>query len=194
MKKMKKNFLVIAAATLFLTACNDSGKDSVEKADSINEAKHDTSINTNATPVDETSSEFLVRVANAGLTEVELTSMAQQKAVNQSVKDLAATLHKDHMALNDQVKTLAGQKNITLPTVVSDEKKKDIEDLRAKTGTDFDKSFISTIIKAHESSIESFEKAINDTKDADVKSFADKTLPTLRSHLQAAKDVEKNIK
>jgi putative membrane protein len=191
---MKKNLLFMAATTILLTACNNSGKDSVEKADSINEAKHDTSINANATPVDETGSTFLVRVANSGLTEVELTSMAQQKAVSQSVKDLAAMLHKDHMALNEQVKTLAGQKNITLPTVVSDDKKKDIEDLRAKTGNEFDRTFINMIIKAHESSIESFEKAMNDAKDADVKSFADKTLPTLRAHLQAAKDVEKNIK
>ena len=106
---MKKMILLSLPVMLFVS-CNNSATDSVEKADSANAANVDTSLNRNTTVVDEESSAFLVRVANSGIAEVEMTSLAQQKATYQSVKDLAVMLHKDHTAVNEQVRNLAGQK------------------------------------------------------------------------------------
>ena len=188
---MKKMILALSLPTVFFIACNNENKDSVEKADSANAANVDTGLNRNNVVIDEESSSFLTRVANSGMAEVEITSMAGQKAAVPSVKSFANMLHSDHMALNDQVKSLAGQKNVVLPATITDEKQKDIDNLQKKTGKDFDRAFVKTMIDNHQASIDMFQKAMENAKDADVKSFADKTLPTLRMHLDSAKAIQK---
>ena len=187
---MKKMILLSLPVMLFVS-CNNSATDSVEKADSANAANVDTSLNRNTTVIDEESSAFLMRVANSGIAEVEMTSLAQQKATYQSVKDLAVMLHKDHTAVNEQVRNLAGQKNIVLPATVTEEKQKEIDNLKKMTGKDFDRVFIKTMVDNHEASIDKFQKAMENAKDADIKSFADKTLPALRMHLDSAKAIQK---
>jgi len=45
----------------------------------------------------------------------------------------------------------------------------------------------------HESTVKDFEKN-NDNKDADVKAFVNKMLPTLKMHLDSAKAIKKALK
>ncbi|TMI66277.1 MAG: DUF4142 domain-containing protein [Bacteroidetes bacterium] len=186
-----KKMIVLSLPIMLFISCNNTATDSVEKADSANAANVDTAMNRNNVVIDEESSSFLVRVANSGIAEVEMTSLAQQKAIYQSVKDLAGMLNKDHSAVNEQVRNLAGQKNIVLPATVSDEKQKEIDNLKNKTGKDFDRAFIKTMVDNHQAGIDMFQKAMENAKDADVKSFADKTLPALRMHLDSAKAIQK---
>ena len=49
------------------------------------------------------------------------------------------------------------------------------------------------MIDGHQSAVNSFEKN-TDNKDADVKAWVDKTLPTLRMHLDSAKAIKKALK
>ena len=56
--------------------------------------------------------------------------MAQEKAQNADVKGFAMMLVQDHSAVNDQVKSMASQKNIALPDSISADKKQMIDDLK----------------------------------------------------------------
>lgn len=183
--------LLTLASFFILSACNNSSKDSVEKADSVNQAIQDSAINNNKSVVEEAGSSFLVRVADAGMAEVKITSITTQKAVYQPVKDFAKMLNKDHSALNDQVKALAAQKKIVLPKTVSEEKQTDIDMIDKSEGKDLDKTFINMMISKHQNSIEMFEKAVQEVADYDIKTFAEKTLPILKSHLEVAKSLQK---
>lgn len=182
---MKK---IIPAAFIFLcmTACNNSSKETVEKADSINKQNSTISGGPNIS-----SAEFLVRVANSGMAEVEVTALAQQKAENQEVKDLATMLNHDHAALNDAVKSLAALKSIILPDSMTADKKQMITDLEKKSGKDFDAAFLTAMVSAHETSIASFEKTAAEETDMEVKSFAEQTLPKLREHRDKALALQK---
>jgi putative membrane protein len=191
---MKKTMFLIAVTLFTALACNNEGKDSVEKADSANKAQTDTAMNQNKMVVDEESSSFLVKAANGGMTEVQLGELGEKKATSQRVKDFSAMMVHDHSAANDKVKNLAAQKNITLPTSVSDENQKKIDGLSKKTGKDFERDFMDAMVKDHETTIDMFESAMKNTKDPDVNSFADKTLPTLHMHLDSAKAVRSSLK
>ena len=188
---MKKTILLLSLPVVLFISCDSDTKSSVEQADSANAANADTGMNRNNVVVDEESSSFLTRVANSGMAEVEVTTAAQQSATIAAVKDFAGMLHRDHSALNSEVKNLAGQKNIVLPATITDEKQKDIDNLKKKTGKDFDRSFMKMMIDNHQSSIDMFEKCERDGKDSDIKAFANKTLPALRMHLDSAKAIQK---
>jgi len=206
---MKKISLILLALPIAF-ACNNSSNDSVQKADSANSAKSDTStMNNNNTmdttsssnnkmtgtvSVDKSTSEFMTKVADVGMTEVKLGQMAQDKGSNQRVKDFGGMMVKDHTAANDELKNLAGQKNVTLPATVSNDHQRKIDDLNKKSGRDFDKAYMDAMVDGHQSTVNDFEKASKNTKDADVKAWIDKTLPTLKMHLDSARAIKKALK
>lgn len=196
-EKLVMGAMGACASLLMLFSCNNDGKDSVEKADSINRAERqrleEDSIR-RANQPDEASSKFLVRAANSGMTEVMMSQAAIERSTRQPVKDVAQMLVSDHRAANDQVKSLAQQRNVALPDSISDESRKDYNDIVAKRGTDFDKKYVNQMIDNHEKSIKMFEDVLNDTQDAGVRNFAQNTLPKLRQHLDMLKQVKDGIK
>jgi putative membrane protein len=202
MKKLSFVLLVLPIAF----ACNNGGKDSVEKADSANEAKSDTGSNYNDTTnkmstegtgtiaVDQSTADFMVKVADVGMTEVKLGKIAQEKATNKRIKEFGEMMVRDHTQAGDELKSLARRKNVTLPDSVGSEHRNKIDDLEKKNAKDFDNAYIDMMVNGHQSTVNDFEKASNNTKDADVKAWVDKTLPTLKKHLESAKAIQKAIK
>jgi putative membrane protein len=146
------------------------------------------------TPTDAASSAFLMKVAGVGMAEVALGQDAQQKAINQSVKDFASMMVQDHTAANDKVKSLATQRNVTLPGSVDADHQKMIDDLNKKSGKAFDKSYIDAMVKGHEKVIKDFQDASGAVGDTEVKAFINNTLPTLQTHLDSAKAIQKRLK
>jgi len=200
---MKKHLSFISMLCLvgFLSACNNSSsKDAVDKADSANEKKADVDTSKANTPttttmsVDKDCADFMVKVADGSMTEVELGKAATGKATNQRVKNFAQMMVDDHSKANEELKSLAGQKNVTLPATISSDHQKDVDDLNKKSGKDYDKSFMKMMVSDHQKVIDAFEKASKDAKDADVKSWVDKTLPRLRMHLDSAKAINNSLK
>ncbi len=194
---MKKVTAALFVAALFTWACNSNEtKDSVEKADSTNQANIDSSGNSSKPTVtaDAETSGFLVKAADAGMAEVQLGQSAQSKAVNPRVKDFAAMMVHDHSAANDQVKSFASQRSVVLPDSVGDAHKKTMNDLAKKTGKDFDKAYMDAMVKGHESVVDMFEKSADKVNDTEVKTFINNTLPTIKAHLDSAKAIRKALK
>jgi putative membrane protein len=191
---MKKRTSLLFALPFTLLACNNESKDSVEQADSANEAKMDSSSTGQKLATDAESSSFMVEAANGGMAEVEMGQMAAQRATNAKVKGYGNMMVHDHSAANDKIKTLAAQRNVTLPDSVSNKNKDIMNDLMKKKGKDFDKAYINAMVKDHEEDIDKFKSASNKVNDADVKAFIDNTLPALQIHLDSAKAIQKTLK
>jgi putative membrane protein len=195
MKKISTYVLIMAL--YILQACNNSdNKDSVDKANDANAKKDTTSTSeakkdTMAAPVNDDVAKFAVKAANAGMAEVELGKMAEEKG-SKSVKQFGTMMVKDHTKAGDELKSLAAEKNITLPSAVSDETRKHIDDLSKKSGKDFDKDYMDMMVSGHKDVIDEFESMAKNSKDSSFKNFAVKTLPTLYKHLGAAKAIEKS--
>jgi putative membrane protein len=66
--------------------------------------------------------------------------------------------------------------------------------LSALSGAAFDRAYMADMVKDHRTDIAEFEKEANSGSDADVKSFASKTLPTLRHHLEMAQSADSKVK
>ena len=191
--KKQLSFLFILCLICWLDACNNaaSDKDSVEKADSANEKKADSSAKVMA--VDEETSDFMVKAANGGMMEVELGRIAKEKAKSQRAKEFGNMMVEDHSKLNDELKGLAAHKNVSLPASVGEDTQKHIDDLNKKSGADFDKAYMKMMVDDHKEDIELFEKDSSSGKDPDVRAWAAKALPTLRKHLAAAKSINSKL-
>src|SRR6476469_9731521 len=61
---------------------------------------------------------FVTKAAQGGLAQVQLGTLATQKAANADVKAFGQQMVDDHSKANDELKQLASSKGITLPTDV----------------------------------------------------------------------------
>lgn len=184
MKKFTMSALMMASVLAF-TACNSNkSEDSKEVAEEQNEAKLDTTAL-------EDDSEFAVAAADGGMMEVKLGELAQTNAASADVKKFGQMMVTDHGKAGEELKTLAGQKNITLPASLSDDKQKHYDDLAKKKGKEFDKAYVSFMVDDHKEDISEFEEAAKDAKDPDVKAWAEGKLPTLKHHLEMAEALNK---
>ncbi|HZN48643.1 MAG TPA: DUF4142 domain-containing protein [Ramlibacter sp.] len=130
---------------------------------------------------------FIEDAANSGMFEVEVAQLAASKATDANVKSFAGMLVDHHRAANNELVKMANAKGVELPVAPKRSLRRDIEKLGMKSGDEFDREFVREVgIKAHEQDIKLFQKASKDVKDAELKAFVDKTLPTLREHLAAA--------
>lgn len=143
--------------------------------------------------VDRSDKEFITDTYENGLREVKIGELAQAKTANADVKALAGHIVTDHGKANAELKTLADNKKVEVPTDLTLLAKGKVKLLDAKSGADFDQAFVEAMVDGHKKSVKAFEKASSEAKDADVKAWAAKTLPTLKTHLSMAEDVQKKV-
>jgi len=139
------------------------------------------------TGLTEDEREFINKAAQGGQMEVLAGKLAVQRALDPAVKDFGQKMASDHTAANAQLKKLAESKLVNLPDSVSPEEHTALGKLEGLTGADFDKAYSRMMVKDHETDISDFQKEIKKGQDADVKAFAEQTLPTLQHHLMLAK-------
>jgi putative membrane protein len=137
---------------------------------------------------------FIMKTAQGGMAEVGLGTMAAQDAANADVKAFANRMFSDHGKANDELKSLAVNKGIALPTELDPEHKSKQQELSGKTGADFDKAYMDAMVADHEKTVADFEQQSTSAQDADLKAWVSKTLPTLQDHLKMAKDVRAKLK
>jgi putative membrane protein len=188
---MKKNIfqiLFVALAVFFASCDSKKTQDSAEVAEEQNEEKHDDS---NL----EKDSKRVVEIADGGLYEVQLATMALTKAKSPEVKKFAQMMVDDHTKANNELKAWAGKKGVTLPDVMSEEKQKKYYDMeRDEDANEFDKEYMEEMVEDHKKDINKFEDIAEDAEDAELKTWAGEKLSTLRHHLAEAERVRDAVK
>ena len=146
----------------------------------------------NAAPLGDQN--FVEKAAIGGLAEVQLGNLAQQKAASDQVRPFGMRMVQDHTKANDELKQIASSKGVQLPTALDSKHQKLADKLSKMTGADFDKAYMSDMVSDHKEDISDFKKEANGGKDADIKAFAAKTLPTLEDHLKMAQQTNDAVK
>ena len=190
---MKKslNILFVAMVTSLFFACGSSNTDSVEQANDMNDKKDSSG---SMMTIDDNDAKFLVEASDASMMEIEAGNLAQQKSTNKSVVDFGKMMSTEHANANTEIQSVASMKSVTMPTSMSEDHMKKINDLREKSGKDFDKDYMSMMVDGHKKVISDFEKMSTDAKDDDIRALAAKLLPTLRTHLEIAVKIEDGLK
>jgi putative membrane protein len=193
MKKLNLIVMIVLSGWMF-QACNNTKKDSTASADSTNAVKDTTTTGKTGIAVDKDDAKFAVDAANGGMTEIALSKLAQTQATTSNIKDFATMMVTDHSKAGAELADIAKTKNITLPDSISAGSKKAVDDLSKKTGSDFDKAYVSKMVDDHQKTVDMFEKGAKNIKDPDLNAFVVKTLPIIKGHLTAIKAINAGMK
>jgi putative membrane protein len=134
---------------------------------------------------------FITKVAEGNQDEIQVAQLAIQRASSPDVKNFAQQLVNDHTQLGQELQTLASSKDVQLK---ADTKTPHEENKLSKaSGTDFDREFVKEMISEHKKDVKQFQDRVEDSKDSELKAFAQSTLPKLQHHLQMAQQLEQSI-
>ena len=136
---------------------------------------------------------FMKEAAQGGMAEVQLGELAVQKASSDEVKKFGQRMVDDHSKANDNLKALATSKGVTLPQAPDAKEEATKDRLSKLSGEQFDKAYMSDMVRDHKKDVAAFETESTGARDADVRNFATDTLPTLRDHLKNAQDIAPKV-
>jgi putative membrane protein len=137
---------------------------------------------------------FVQKAAAGGMAEVEMGKLAQDKATVDQVKQFGARMVQDHSKANDELKQVAGTKGVQLPAGPDAQAQAEMKKMQGMSGASFDKHYMDHMVADHKKDIAAFESEAKSGKDPEVKAFAQKTLPTLKEHLQLAQQAQAAVK
>jgi putative membrane protein len=100
----------------------------------------------------------------------------------------------DHSKANDQLKQLAANKGVDLPSSLDAKDEATRTRLSKLSGDAFDRAYMKDMVADHTKDVSEFRRESQSAKDPDVKNFASQTLPTLEDHLKSAKSVDSGLK
>jgi putative membrane protein len=186
---MKTKLITLAfMAALISTACTNR---SSGNAANNNQAVLSPATTEAATDKDR---DFVLKAASGGMMEVELGNVAQQNAQDKRVKNFGEMMVRDHTKANNELKSVAADKNINIPAGMEDHHHSMVENLRKKSGADFDEAYMDMMVNDHNKDIAEFRTEANQGGDAEIKAFAAKTLPVLQTHLDSAQAIHQEIR
>lgn len=206
MKKIYYGFTFCFLASAMLS-CNNSSSTSDTTSDSSkmtstaptsdsmnatnNGAATTNTTNMNTTPLSKEDSMFVMKAAAGGMAEVEMGNMAQMKGNSQRVKDFGAMMVRDHSMANDELKSFASSRGITLPSALPADMQKHMDAMQKLSGKGFDQHYVDMMVNDHKEDISQFKKAAATCNDQELKTWAGKTLPTLQTHLDSIQSIRK---
>jgi len=141
----------------------------------------------------EDAATFIKNASHAGLMEIDLAKLAQTRATRADVKAYAKMLETEHQKANDELMVVAKSKRVTIPADPTMTEKAARARLEGMTGMAFDNAYVAAMVQDHAKAVAAFTTAATNA-DADVQAFADKTLPTLKHHLEQAQRLAKSEK
>ena len=127
---------------------------------------------------------FANAAAVGGMEEVQLGQLAAQKGATDEVRQFGQKMVDDHSKAGDDLKQVASGKGWTLPAALDAKAQADVQKLSALSGDKFDKEYVGMMLKDHKKDVAEFQKESTSGADADIKSFASRTLPVIQEHLQ----------
>jgi putative membrane protein len=130
--------------------------------------------------------------------DMETGGLALHKSRTKAVRDLAQQFVNDHKAVRQQGRELAKKLTVT-PTppehfALAEAHAKAMRELRGKSGVEFDKAYVAHEIDFHQAVLDALNGSlIPAIKNAELKAFVEKVGPAFMGHLEAAKQLQKQL-
>lgn len=196
MKNMAR--LAVVCAAVLALACDTTPR---------TETAADTDATIGTTGVSEGHREFVEESLAAGMAEVELARLAQQRAASSEVKQFADMMIRDHTKAGDELKQIANRHSIEAPAQLEQEHRELMERLSDLRGEEFDRAYMDAMVDSHQDVVAHLRSRADvdrygDNKgavapeqsdnpvEASLNQWAANALPTTRHHLDEARRLD----
>jgi putative membrane protein len=145
------------------------------------------------TLADDAAIHFIKNGIEGSLVEIKAANIAKNKSSNPNVINFANMMITDHTETVNELKKIQADKLVDSRDSINEEHQSALNGLSSKQGVEFDKAYIEMMIMDHEKAIELFKGIGNNTSGV-IQKFAEKTLPSLQTHLDEAEKISESLK
>jgi putative membrane protein len=156
---------------------------------SMNPQMNGMQTNGQASPVDML---FVKKALQGGIAEVQLGQLTLQKSSNDQIKQFAQKMIDDHTKLGEQMKPVAQQVGVAVPTEPSKKDKQTMVKMQALSGSAYDQAYIKDMVKDHKQDLSDFQAEASNGQDPAVKDAATQGSQVISQHLQMAQQLAKD--
>jgi putative membrane protein len=135
---------------------------------------------------------FVSGALEGGMAEVALGKLALEKSSNPDVKQFAQQMVDDHTKLGDEMKPVAEQIGVKMPTGLSKKDQATEAKLSGLSGQQFDKAYIDAMVKDHKKDYSEFQSEAKSAVIPSVKQAAIAGEPVIKSHLEHIQQIAKS--
>jgi putative membrane protein len=137
---------------------------------------------------------FVTQAEEAGEFEIGSSRLAKSKSQNAAVQQFADQMISDHTAAAEKLRAVAHLQGVSgdKANALSSAHQADMDRLEKATVGDFDALYLDVQTKAHEDAVSLFKSYAENGDDPQLKQFATQTLPTLESHLEHVRSLNRS--
>lgn len=138
-----------------------------------------------------TDAAFAQKVAASNAAEIELSRIAYIRANSPEVRAFARQLLIDHRDMAINLDNFALERGYLVAWRIEPEMASTIERLRTLDGAAFDRAYMDVMVDAHSKSVTTLETQAASGRET--ASVANASLPTVRHHLEMARDLDARL-
>jgi putative membrane protein len=132
---------------------------------------------------------YFRELAQGNMAEVETGKLAQKKAASDDVRKFAQQMVEDHGRMLEEQQDLAKKKGVQMPKSLTREHQAQLKKLEKASGDQFDRAYMSDMVKDHEKDLKLVQQAAKNAKDPDFKAAVEKAAPVIDKHLEMARQI-----
>jgi putative membrane protein len=132
---------------------------------------------------------FIRQAITGGLAEIQMGQLALQKSSNDNVKKFAQMMIDDHTTMNNQLHPVADSMGMMMVKGLDKADQVEYDKLKALSGSDFDKAYITDMVKGHRAVQHAFRLELVVVTDPGLKEQVTNAVPVIRRHLEAVRGV-----
>lgn len=131
---------------------------------------------------------FLHQAHQGNLAEIQAGEAAQDKGAGETVRKLGAKLIKDHTKLDRDLRRVAEQAQVDLPSEPSAAQRRQLQQVAARSGAEFDRAWLASQIAGHRQALADGATELRDGSSPEVKKLATDAKPIVQHHLDLLVD------
>ena len=136
---------------------------------------------------------FVTKLAGVGMAEVELGTLARDKASSREVKAFAQRMIDEHKKAGDELKAIADRKHLAWPTSLPADAVALKDKLSKLSGAAFDHAYIDAMVNGHREALTEVRTEAQSGSDAEVKAWAGKASSVVQAHLTHAEKQQSEL-
>lgn len=141
--------------------------------------------------------EFVQIAMDSNARELQLSMRAREKARSDTVREFAVTMIDEHGRKGEELAQFSRRMNAAggPPHKRQDRSVRAMmNELDHLEGASFDRGYMEAMVNDHKKAVRLYEREARGARDAQLKEFAQATLPALRRHLQMALTIVAELK
>lgn len=170
--------ILLVAFSAFVAACASTGDD-------LNQAPSAAAGGTAASA----DAQLFRDIAQANLAEIAAGKLAVATAQSPAVRGFAQRMIDDHSLMLSEGTRVARAKGIPVPTEPAPHHQAAAKELQQMSGERFEIAYMKHMVQDHVDTLQLLEQAYAQMQDQDLRAHAQKGIPQVRQHLDAARRI-----